>query len=50
MTAVTVEANVVDGGAQTFTYGPAFLVKLRRLEARGLTGKALIDEQTAGMP
>ena len=44
MTAVTVEASLVDGGAQTFTFGSEFLVKLRQLEAAGLTGRALINE------
>ncbi len=39
---VMVEARLVDGGALDLTFGPEILVELDALDARGVTGKALI--------
>ncbi|MGD0992877.1 MAG: hypothetical protein ABR998_10435 [Gemmatimonadales bacterium] len=40
---VNVEARLADGGAQDWVFGPEFLTKLAALDARGLTGKGLIE-------
>jgi hypothetical protein len=41
---VTVEARLVDGGAQDWVFGPSFLAKLSSLDVQGVTGKKLIHE------
>jgi len=43
-TSITVSIRLVDGGLQEFREGPGFLERLRSLQARGVQGKALIEQ------
>ncbi len=44
MSSIHVSVQLVDGGLQEFQEGPAFLVRLRALQARGVEGKQLIHQ------
>jgi len=43
-TEITVSIHFVDGGFQELRKGSDFLVRLRSLQARGVEGKALINQ------
>lgn len=44
MNSIHVSVRLIDGGLQEFHEGPAFLVRLRSLQARGIEGRELIHQ------
>jgi hypothetical protein len=44
MNSIRVSIHLDNGDLQEFRKGPGFLERLRSLQARGVEGKALIDE------